>query len=126
MLTIKEKITQSKKPFLSVCFATSTDRIYANVATADSCGFSKGDYVLITGSIGEYNGSAQLNISTIEKAYGLTFEPRNLSVSLEELMLRFYNLVNSVPLQSESGQLLNRILDDKALIDKYFDAPVAI
>lgn len=128
IVTMKEKTAKNLKQYLSVCFATSTSRIYGNLwdTSLETSKFQEGDYVWINGIIDEFNGSGQLNISNIEKAYDVTLEPYHPDVHFADLKQRFYNLVNSIPLHSESGQLLNRIMSDQQLMEKYFRAPAAV
>jgi len=125
--TVKERQTGEGKPFLSICFATSSLKIYSNLWDTDlaSSPVQEGDYAFISAVVGEYKGNLQLKIKHIEKADGVTLEPYHPGVSFNELETRFYRLVNSIPESTESGQLLARILADKALINDYFYAPAA-
>lgn len=128
VVSVKEKETTQKKPYLSICLANATEKVWTNLwdRSLSNSPMLEGDYIYVSALVGEYNGSIQLQINNIEKAEGISLAPVSSKVELGDLKTRFYKIVDTVSKDSESGQLLKRILADTDLMDKFFSQPAAV
>lgn len=67
--SVSEKTTKSGKPYIQVTLKDETGETKVNVwdTTKDSWDYKVNDVICVTGSVGEYNGSPQLEISSFRK-----------------------------------------------------------
>ena len=125
--TITQGYTNNQgKPYLNVALVNKTGNLDGRYWDMELSGLqvAQGDYARVQGTVKVFNGAVQLNITHLHKVAPVNMV-RESRQSLEDLSVRLKVLMDQVPHDSLSGELLERFGSDVGLLEAYCEAPAA-